>query len=480
MFKGISSKIIVVGLLLAAGCAASTKPTPTPHDDKDFDDHHDVDPVYPDDKLPLQLCSKPGTDGLCSVIPNDLEFKQSRPAYGGIVEEDQRPFDNFSWQAFVGLNWPAAKDGAPLAGSIADKATLSAPRVWESYATMRDVFGEDGNPAACNGVGNPNDPILDLNFLQATTMPLIDRHLNFALYDVRMNPTEVNYIRGNKLDTKAGQIDFFKIENNEISFPTGTYDDYELRTGGSPSSIEIKATWRILTPQDKAERFYTVNRRVLVPAADSVTGKDTCFAAKLGMVAFHIMARTTTDGQPQNWIWPTFEHVDNAPIATDAADQSKQEEMNDCIAPTNVSDSYSFFDPHCTAKDCPANDVPMTKTGKFLWAAQPPYAAAYANKGHGSQVVRCWDRYSETEIVNNKYHQALKGTPFQFYRLVNTQWDARGDGYPSIPKAVPHRLSNAVAETFDQSSSCIDCHKSADTAVPGKKGNLSFLLRHAK
>lgn len=480
MFQKISSKFIVVGLLLAAGCAASTGPTPTPHDDKDFDDHHDVDPSFPDDKLPLDLCSQPGKPGLCSVLPNDLLFKQSTPAYGGLKEDDQRQFDNWSWQAFVALNWPATKSGAPLASSIADAKTIGAPRVWESYENMRQVFGEEGDTAACNGVGNPNDPILDVNHLQATSLPLIDRRLNFALYDVRMNPTEVDYIRGNGLQTKAGQVKFFADENNQIDFPMGHYDDNDTRSGGSPSSIEIKATWRILGPQDKADRFYTVDRRVLVPASQNVTGKDMCFPAKLGMVAFHIMARTTTAGQPPDWIWPTFEHVDNAPMATDAADQDKSQEMNDCKAPTNASDSYSFFDPHCDAKDCPANGTPASKTGKFLFAAKAPYAAAYANAGHGTQAVRCWGFYPETEIVNRKYHDALAGSPFRFYRLVNTQWDAHGDGYPSIPKTVPHRLSNTVAETYDQSSSCIECHKSAGTAVPGKNGNFSFLLRHAR
>ncbi|MGV2481200.1 UNVERIFIED_CONTAM: hypothetical protein IGO34_30855, partial [Salmonella enterica subsp. enterica serovar Weltevreden] len=40
---------------------------------------------------------------------------------------------------------------------------------------------------------------------QATGQPLIDKNLNFALYEIRLNQDEVDYILGDSLYTLEGQ-----------------------------------------------------------------------------------------------------------------------------------------------------------------------------------------------------------------------------------------------------------------------------------
>src|SRR4029078_3248393 len=89
------------------------------------------------------------------------------PGYDGLVPEDQRPFDNFSWQLFLALNWPADAQGNPLPGAIADHP--EEPRVWMSYARPVDIFhlnfpgGAQASPDACAGVGDrPGLPVFQL------------------------------------------------------------------------------------------------------------------------------------------------------------------------------------------------------------------------------------------------------------------------------------------------------------------------------
>lgn len=414
---------------------------------------------------PIPLCDTGSDDKLCAVLPHDVLLLPF-PAYATLAGEQQRPFDVFGWQAFVALNHPAK------GGSITNDVT--SPRVWEGYETMRQVFGESADVHACDKVGDPNDPILDATILQASEDALVDRNLNYALYDTRMNPVEVDYIRKNGLDTRNGQ-QAFANKKLSISFPLGEYADEDTKTGGAIPAMEIKATWRILGPNDDASRFYTVKRRILVPSKMSATHADACYAETLGLVGFHIMAKAKTGNQPQDWVWPTFEHVDNQPLADDAT-SPEVDKIAVCTAPENAKGTFSFFDSKCSAADCPVNKEPA---GDPIWGTSYPYAKASAPTGHGSQVVRCFGEYKETEEVNRKFQKALAGTPFANYRLINTQWEAHKDPPPDTA-SVPRKLSNPIAESFIQNSSCIDCHRGASAAVKTLDADFSYLLRHAK
>ena len=67
----------------------------------------------PKDIPPPQACYKMPGDQLCSDLPHDV-LATFGTGYDFITEAGQRPFDNFSWQMFVGLNWPADDKGHPL------------------------------------------------------------------------------------------------------------------------------------------------------------------------------------------------------------------------------------------------------------------------------------------------------------------------------------------------------------------------------
>lgn len=468
---------------------ATFAPTPTPT----------IPPVGPN-----ELCAQAPHDQLCSFLPHTvIDASLQVAGYSQLAAAQQRPFDIFSWESFVALNWPAAADGTPLNVPIGSHP--DAPRVWASYPTVFDVFnvesatGLKGAPDECANISDQPLPILQLteknglippmagSILQATSQPLIDRNLNFVLYDIRMHPVEVNYVTSSGLNTLEGQL-AFKDDGNTVSFPLGYYADLSTRTGGSVGAMELKFAWRILdaTKGDQLDRFYTIQALVFVPAPTSASGQAFCFQATLGLVGLHIIQRTAIpggDGGMTNfgadWIWSTFEHIDNAPLAATPGDPTSTSPVpTPCLPPANAG-NYSFFNPACTGPACTPNGAPTPTTGLgFIWNTTPPYASQYAINGqYGTQVVRCWDIYSETDAVNANFHSKLAGTVWTNYRLINSQWQGGIENPLTENGNIPRFLSNTTLETYIQdSASCLDCHKYATTAF-GQDANFSFLLQ---
>ena len=290
------------------------------------------------DVPPPQACYHDPNGQLCPDLPHDIT-ETFGFGYSSLAAKTQRPFDNFSWQTFVALNWPADANGAPLNKSITEAP--DAPRVWEFYKSPFELFGQ-GLPGENYPIAKPlsttarrrrnfsmistrsNLPNLNPgSILQATSnKPLIDRNLNFTVYDIAINDVEFNYIQSNRLNTVQGQ-QAFQDQGKEVSFPLGFYQDPTNKTGGSVGAIEIKTAWRILDPNqgDRFDRYYTIDATINVDAQHSQSGQPLTIDAKLGLVGFHVIQRTT--GPPrfeQDWIWSTFEHVDNAPLADNARD----------------------------------------------------------------------------------------------------------------------------------------------------------------
>jgi hypothetical protein len=200
------------------------------------------------------------------------------------------------------------------------------------------------------------------------------------------------------------------------------------------------------------------------------------------LVGFHVIQRTTgPGGQEQDWMWGTFEHVDNQPEALDAADPTSLDPApsNNCTAPPRAPNIYSYYQAGCNGPGCTPNTAPKPEpNGKYLWATTPPYARRYANgdkKNFGTQVVRCWQIYPETAELNAAFAKKLTGTVWANYRLINTQWQSHKDS-PEVVGQVPAFLGNPVQETYIQSNAtCLGCHGFATTAV-GQNANFSFLL----
>lgn len=445
------------------------------------------------------FCDSTDPNSPCSILPIDVNEDLSGGMSGGLGfgydsfldSAHQTPFDVFAWQTFIALNWPSDTSGNPT-GSIYDPAT--APRVWEHYSDPAQVFGH-GNPsltfylaqAGKNGQkffymdSKAPVPIIKGNtvnmdefvhpanlqgFKEADGHPLIDRNLNFALYEIKLNPIETKFIIDSNLNTLQGIYNYAQNNGNDIDLPES---DSATR---NPGSMEIKASWRILVPAqgDDTTRYYCRRATVYVDSAHTVNGKPLILTnVQVGLVGMHIIRKTAK--VENNEIWITFEHVDNTPDNAQEAQQTARQ--------------WSFYNPLCL--NCTPNDAPDTLTGDggvYKWNTTMPYAARYGVKApgqdlqrtFGTQVTRTYPIYKFTDMTNRLWQQKLKGSVWANYRLIGTQWQ-QSEINPS-PTA-PNFLANTTLETYIQSdASCITCHQSASVTFKNTNilTDLSFVF----
>jgi hypothetical protein len=226
-------------------------------------------------------------------------------------------YNRYSWQAFMAINWPVAKDGKAKA-KFTDKGDPS----WLGWKEAFQVYRADGKKPAPWGAPRTesglkiNEKILSNNNArillssktpthpdnfniddetdQAFAGELFDQNGNVIVYEVLMNQIEFDYVVENELYNLNGQINFSST-GAIADFPAGDYDNKYL------GAVEIKFAWKILEDTDKKERYFENEAYVY--------NKDSVLVRKhFGLIGMHISQKTPTGKQ---WIWSTFEHIDN-------------------------------------------------------------------------------------------------------------------------------------------------------------------------
>jgi hypothetical protein len=319
---------------------------------------------------------------------------------------DQETFDNFAWQLFVALNWPARKDGKPDLSKVIGQAP-GAPRVWDFFSNAEEIF--HSSSLCPDQKASPDLKVLRMfrdttdsgtDVQAGSSWPLVDQDKNFSPVEIVVNDVHQRYLVRNGLTTPAGLKKY--IEHNTIFFPQG--------------SMELKAAWRLFpantNPQILA-RYHTKKAVICVASQQSENGQPFSVAGTVGLVGLHIVYKTRN--QPR-WIWSTFEQVDNEEVSYKPLPGLK---------PT-FSDGTSTHG--CTDEtNRPPAPVPASKM-LYKWAATQPTAHSYSP----TQAAKCANETPLPEAVNARFQAALAGvhgvpnSPWQYYRLIATQWfDAR-------------------------------------------------------
>ncbi len=395
---------------------------------------------------------------LSPSTPYDVDQKlQAQLTAQGEFDEVQRLFDILSWQFFVSLNWPRDEEGLPLP-KIADEGDP----IWFSWKESFEVFKQDGSAPLPLGefeapAGIKSDLISGQDRIlfrtskfaefqhpdvadeidQAFTTAIYDQSGNAARYEVRMNNVEFGYIVKNELYNYDGQIAFYADQagkDSVVNFPRGSRDIEGV--------FEVKIAWKIMVDGvDVPERYFTTEAQVV--------NEDGSFsAATVGMIGMHIS--TKTESAPQ-WIWATFEHVDNL-------------ETNPLIKVNGKPVQPSFNDPDCAI--CAINSLPEKSNGKFK-----------------NQIQRVIPIAPATEQLNVQVQGMLSqaDSRLAYYQLVGTQWptrpDARAYTYSdstvyTLPDAITNKsggyptpvyLTNMIMETYFQGGTITKSPSGADT-----------------
>ncbi|MFK7862132.1 MAG: hypothetical protein AB8B64_25215 [Granulosicoccus sp.] len=459
----------------------------------------------------------------------------------------QQAFDLFAWQTFIALNWPADPEifGKPDPQHKIGQAS-HADRLWETFISPANVFKADGaKPDAyvptfsrtnkLHAIGKRThtlDEVDEAFFdMEKPLPPIVDTNKQYARYEIRLNKVAYDYIvSGAKVkDThyplyNREDQNAFLDQGGVITFPDGT--------------IEVKVAWKKLGEGDNPNKFFTQVVDVYEnPYADPVVvNKDVTY----GMVGMHIMY--LVDGIPQ-WVWPTFEHVDNAPLADLRQGRRKITgewrviESDDVKhwAPGPVKSRYNFFNLASNHAEfnssiggfSPSSRESMEKHNPRTNANPDYYQPEYERLP--SQITKVITVNNEitvskwTYALNEEVHRRLSAiepdSVWANYRLTTTQWPSDpgltaswqqyyaranalikewnkknpGDKRPLLKMSAgtvkagnpaPVSLGNAVAETYMQiNGSCMNCHSGATFGGPNGKradSNFSFMLQRAK
>ncbi|XUJ33556.1 hypothetical protein ACQ5SK_38455 [Bradyrhizobium japonicum] len=214
--------------------------------------------------------------------------------------------------------------------------------------------------------------------------PLIDQSRMYTRYEVRFN---------------REQFDSIVDDNNKW------YIKQNLPTSAKPGafrdgSIELKAAWRVLMPSDGIDRsrYYIAKAMVFDPVATTRGGSIVCNERDIALVGLHIVIKTKL--RPQ-WIWSSFEHIDNVPSKIDEPDAKA------------ARIPYSFN------SGSPPPGLAPTPAPKMISDDNPP-----SDNPDPMQVVRLQPIQPDTMQMNQAYWNLpeIKGTVWANYMLIMTQW----------------------------------------------------------
>jgi len=418
---------------------------------------------------------------LSPAIPGDVNVTATKVS----IETFQPDFDVYSWNTFIALNWPPGPDGIgdpkQTIGQNGDNDT-----VWEHYRDVRDVFLPGGKRPTWSGPPQPVPPegkklykpgmrvltqvgktptVLTDSNQPFNTGPIIDQNGIYTRFDILINKSMFDYILTNSLYSKAGQ----KVFTPPVKFTCGT-----LGSGGTPGvegAIMVKSSWKVIDPSEKP-RFHSEEALVCTPASKNPKYKASCSVRTMGLVGLHIAHKTQGASQ---WVWSTFEHVDNVPTAED-------------VKSGNLKAKYNYYNPKCDAATCPPNQIPPR-----------PWNPTEVSSFH-SQVVRNnlfnLAVYADSAAARNADAKTLLAgvdpkSVWQNYELISTMWPTNPGNCAAVPgdplgTPAPTFLANTTLETYLQmtppqpnvSSQCIECHNNATMTVP-VPSDFTYILQRA-
>ncbi len=428
-----------------------------------------------------------------ATLSGNIPLVVTLPASAQSPEQVRPYFDYFSWQSFIALNWPAATAGTrgtpdqPGNPAVFLKAAGGTPVVWGAYKDSFDLFGQQQErPSAWDASASPVAACRDaapgqktLIFLtkgdtplmqttQAFSAPLVDQRGNYVYYDVRYDEAQYNFIRGADADPASW---LYLIKNLAPKEPV------QMPASAPPSTlgaIMVKAAWRIKTDRDNPARYYTTSALVFNPQTKA------CTPTPVLLVGLHIAHKVAPFTE---WVWSTFEQVDNVPPDTAAttattAQSSSSPSSSPSASPSPSSPSPSLTPPSGGYSFNNGTDTPKTVGGYDHKPPPPSNQPAVPVQVTRLNPIPATPSGASTREVNAFYQQLLAGTVWQYYQLVITQWPSdpgtsvtmeQGGIYPrDAGGAFPvNGAVNTTMETYFQSpndaagaggNSCMSCH----------------------
>jgi hypothetical protein len=417
--------------------------------------------------------------------PIQIQWTVPTDITGGAPKADLTQAAVFAWQEFIALNWPAAagtRDTPDTAQRFGQNGTAGgSPLVWETQRAKVEIFPgnanenagphgaiisqqqatngplygyndapayiynhnntgtSDGSIAACPGQAPPAQPAW-INLDEVTQIGLDSISAGVLPSSVGGGNTKPQLIR---FMAKANSTQYAYVVAHQYWYNNRTAPLHKAQTNftnavqGQPlatpyvffpaGTIETKAAWRPLGPNDNPAHFHTARVRFYEMAAN---GHACYFEAQWALIALHIIQKTPS---APAFIFATFEQSENIVVPDPKTKQAVQvEDANGQVIapqpnPTVPAQSYA---------DSPTSPrVSIVGSTYCTPQQQLFYHEASVNSGVPTAGNICVaQRYHNIPppiiAVNASAHAAIAqytsankvpNSPWAYYKLVNVQ-----------------------------------------------------------
>ena len=294
---------------------------------------------------------------------------------------------------------------------------------------------------------------------------------SLVYYATYVNEVYAYFLTGTKNGGITPQPTRFPINKSELEQIIAFGKDHGMTTAeiDDPKAramvVQVKSAWVETTGLD-ASKYITMTATIPTYTSDELNETLTPTGTKeaqLALVGMHVVGSANEN---RAMIWATFEHIDNAPMASYSymSTTSEQPKKSDPDPPG----WWLFSARSCTG----SSNVPR------MHARNAPIIKALANKKIGpSDTCReeAWgvspdDAVRNTQVIainRNVIGMLPTGDVRKNYLLIGTIW---GSGVGS------NRLANTTLETFEREKEhCFECHRG-----PLAGGELSRMFHQLK
>ena len=287
---------------------------------------------------------------------------------------------------------------------------------------------------------------------------LVDQNGRSAYYTTHMDPIYFAFTQK-----------YFGPKNYQKADPT---TDYPI------AATVLKTSWRIVQPGEDTSKFYTTPAKIDLLESDGhgklkATGKTA--DVTVALVGVHVVG--VIKDHPE-FVWATFEQVDNAPDLPAAMDPHSPDPVS--------AQSYTFYKGGTPADA--SNFLPKTMTIDATTQVISPVTNVFQQFPDGGATPQA--DVDAIKSVNAAFQAKIpaekdKINPvFANYRLTGATWLLPGtlkpgDGQMDSEAIGSIDLDNATMETFVQAdgTNCFTCHRtSGGSTYPGKNINTSHII----
>src|SRR5262245_21029190 len=402
------------------------------------------------------LCSSPASAQSTCAAPTSWTSHQAVPPPDhSIAPMSNCAFHVWAWQTLL---WMTQSDAG------------GSPR-FLSFPSVAETFAPEGASPAIFAATGPK--VLTLTPRTTKSSVPFDSITQAATRGVLVHP-------GGRAVYYSINVDrvFYEFIRSKKYFDPAVFEDAPADENFPVGALEFKYSWRVLADGEDSAKFFVLPAEIqLLVEVDGKVVIDPTRTERVNVALVGVHVVGIVKDHPE-FIWATFEHVDNAPdLPAGMAANS----------PNPVSDkNWTFYAANTPANQSNRPNADAVRLADHARQTLTPRTNVVRQFAWGSQAADASNAANIVALNASVRSGALASAPvWRNYMLIGGTWLAPNSLQPdqslSSRAVASTKLSNATMETFSQVLNCFGCHHTRGVTKDGvtlapKNLNLSHVL----